>query len=149
MILKVEPGLEGLVAMRAGKRPDVVVDRVDVSRQPTLLGEVLSTELAADLTTDAVGAKVVAEGVPVRVTLLAHVADQLLSLKVNELVGELERNNLYQMSKRRESGWLVRCPATDLMCEAVDSKSRLVHKLLGTKVAIQQSLLPLLLAVIV
>ena len=81
VILKVEPGLEGLVAMRAGKRPDVVVDRVDVSRQPTLLGEVLSTELAADLTTDAVGAKVVAEGVPVRVTLLANVADQLLSLK--------------------------------------------------------------------
>ena len=81
VILKVEPGLEGLVAMRAGKRPDVVVDRVDVSRQPTLLGEVLSTELAADLTTDAVGAEVVAEGVPVRVTLLAHVADQLLSLK--------------------------------------------------------------------
>ena len=34
------------------------------------------------------------------------------------------------------------------MCEAVNSKSRLVHKLLGTEVTIQQSLLPLLLGVI-
>ena len=51
-----------------------------MSRQPALLGEVLSTELTADLATDAVGAKVVAKGVPVRVTLLANVADQLLSL---------------------------------------------------------------------
>ena len=35
------------------------------------------------------------------------------------------------------------------MCETVNGKSRLVHKLLGTKVAVQQSLLPLLLSVIV
>ena len=51
-----------------------------MSRQPALLGEVLSTELTADLATDAVGAKVVAKGVPVRVTLLTNIADQLLSL---------------------------------------------------------------------
>ena len=81
MILKVETSLEGLVTMRAGKRPNVVVDRVDVSRQPALLREVLSTKFTADLATNAVGAKVVAKGVPVRVSLLAHIADQLLSLK--------------------------------------------------------------------
>ena len=52
-----------------------------MSRQSALLRKVLSTELTADLATDAVGAEVVAEGVPVRVTLFAHVADQLLSLK--------------------------------------------------------------------
>ena len=52
-----------------------------MSRQSALLREVLSTELTADLATDAVGAKVVTKGVPVRVTLLAHIADQLLSLK--------------------------------------------------------------------
>ena len=33
------------------------------------------------------------------------------------------------------------------MCEAVDSISRLVHKLFRTKVTVQQSLLPLLLLV--
>ena len=58
-----------------------------MSRQPALLREVLSTELTADLATDAVGAKVVAKGVAVRVTLLAHIADQLLSLK-RDTVGE-------------------------------------------------------------
>ena len=52
-----------------------------MSRQPALLGEVLSTELTADLATDAVGAKVVTKRVPVRVTFLADIADQLLSLK--------------------------------------------------------------------
>ena len=46
-----------------------------MSRQPALLGEVLSTEFTTDLLTNAMGAEVVAEGVPVRVTLLAHVAD--------------------------------------------------------------------------
>ena len=80
MILKVEPGFEGLVTMRAGKRPNVVVDRVDVSRQPALFCEVLSTKFTADLATDAVGAKVVTKRVPVRVTFLADVANQLLSL---------------------------------------------------------------------
>ena len=80
VILKVKASLEGLVTMRAGKRPDVVVDRVDVSRQSALLREVLSTELTADLATDAVGAKVVTKRIPVRVTFLADVADQLLSL---------------------------------------------------------------------
>ena len=75
MVLKVETSLEGLVTMRAGKRPNVVVDRVNVSCQSALLGEVLSTELTADLATDAMGAKVVAKGVSVGVTLLAHVAD--------------------------------------------------------------------------
>ena len=65
MILKVEPGFKGLVTMRTGKRPNIVVDRVDMSRQSALLGEVLSTKLTPDLTTDAVGAKVVTKGVPV------------------------------------------------------------------------------------
>ena len=51
-----------------------------MSRQSALLREVLSTELTADLATDAVGAKVVAKRVPVRVTFLADVANQLLSL---------------------------------------------------------------------
>ena len=81
MILKVETSLEGFVAMWAGKRPNVVVDRVNVSCQSALLCEVLSTEFTTDLSTNAMGAKVVAKGVPVGVTLLAHVADQLLSLK--------------------------------------------------------------------
>ena len=81
MVLKVETSLEGLVTMRAGKRPNVVVDRVNVSCQPALLGEVLSTEFTTDLSTNAMGAEVVAKGVPVGVTLLAHVADQVLSLE--------------------------------------------------------------------
>ena len=80
VILKVKASLEGLVTMWAGKRPDVVVDRVNVSRQSALLREVLSTELTADLATDAVGAKVVTKRIPVRVTFLADVADQLLGL---------------------------------------------------------------------
>lgn len=81
MVLKVETSLEGLVTMRAGKRPNVIVDRVNVSCQPALLGEVLSTEFTTDLSTNAMGAKVVAKGVSVGVTLLAHVADQVLSLE--------------------------------------------------------------------
>ena len=81
MVLKVETSLEGLVTMRAGKRPNVVVDRVNVSCQSALLGEVLSTEFTTDLSTNAMGAKVVAKGVSVGVTLLAHVADQVLSLE--------------------------------------------------------------------
>ena len=51
-----------------------------MSRQSALLRKVLSTELTADLATDAVGAKVVTKRVPVRVTFLADVADQLLGL---------------------------------------------------------------------
>ena len=54
MVLKVQPGFECLVTVRAWEGPDVVVDGVDVRGEPALLGEVLSAQLAPDLPTDAV-----------------------------------------------------------------------------------------------
>ena len=66
------------VTLRAGEAPYVVVYGVHVCGEPALLGEVLSTELTADLSTDAVSSEVIAERVSVAVALLADVADQLL-----------------------------------------------------------------------
>ena len=81
VVLKVQPSFECLVTVRAWEGPDIVVDGVDVRGEPALLREVLSAQLAPDLPTDAVGPEVVAQGVAVRVTLLANVAHQLLRLK--------------------------------------------------------------------
>ena len=62
----------------------------------------------------------------------------------------MESKKLFQRvrNKAKARGWKA-CPGAHLMCEAVDSKSRLVHKLLRAKVAVQQSLFTLLLSVII
>ena len=53
--------------------------RPDVRLEPGGFGEALVAVLAADLSADAVRAQVVPQAVPVRVTLVAHVAHSLLN----------------------------------------------------------------------